>query len=115
MGWAIIDYTSTPLRLSHSYVRDEALQARELIDQLTVLDRQRINGAFVMTFTTPTLTHDQRAEFDLDMASYSLVKSYDNRLATTYPGMPWDPKQSFGALADYFAPDRVVASERVLP
>ena len=26
-----------------------------------------------------------------------------SRLGTSYPGMPWEPKQSFGAVADFYA------------
>jgi hypothetical protein len=38
------------------------------------------------------------------MASYSIVKSYeDGRHGTTYPDMPWEPKESFQAVADYYA------------
>jgi hypothetical protein len=57
--------------------------------------------------------------YDLDMASYSLVKSFGgrlgplgaahpeapwdrSRLGTTYPGMPWEPKESFRAVADFY-------------
>ncbi len=102
MGWAIVDYTKTPLRLDDDYERDETLQARELAGQLDLLDSQGIDGAFVMTFVSPILTHHDDRRSDLDMSSYSLVKSYANRTGTTYPDMPWEPKQSFKALAEYF-------------
>ena len=41
--------------------------------------------------------------YHLDMASYSLVKSYADKHGTTYPHMPWEPKKSFKTVADYFA------------
>ena len=41
--------------------------------------------------------------YDLDMGSSSLVKSYDGKHGTTYPDMPWEPKESFKAVAEYFA------------
>jgi hypothetical protein len=86
------------------YVRDESLQARELADQLAVLDRAGVDGAFVMTFVTPTALYSDNPRRDLDMNSYSLVKSYAGRQhGTTYPDMLWEPKESFRAVADYYA------------
>ena len=40
---------------------------------------------------------------DLDMTSTSLVKTYARGHGTTYPGMPWEPKQAFGAVASFYA------------
>jgi hypothetical protein len=85
------------------YVRDEGLQARELTDQLGILDRAGVYGAFVMTFVTPTAPYNDNPRRDLDMNSYSLVKSYTHKGGTTYPDMPWEPKESFRAVADYYA------------
>jgi hypothetical protein len=36
---------------------------------------------------------------DLDLASYGIVKVYEDRLGTTYPDLPWEPKAAFAALA----------------
>ena len=91
-------------RLKGDYVRDEGLQARELADQLSILDHTGVEGAFVHTFVSPILPHHDHPRYDLDMASYSLVKSYaDDRHGTTYPDMRWEPKESFQAVARYFA------------
>jgi hypothetical protein len=38
------------------------------------------------------------------MNGYSLVKSYEGgKHGTTYPHMTWEPKESFKAVADYYA------------
>lgn len=103
MGWAIIDHTTTPPQLDGDYERDEQLQAHELIKTLKLLEARGVSGVFVMTFVSPMLTHREDPRHDLDMASYSLVKSYRNQTGTTYPDMPWEPKQSFHALARHFA------------
>lgn len=131
MGWAIVDYTKRPPELKGHYVRDEAEQAREIIDVLTIFDRTGVDGAFVMTFVAPIAPYSKNPRYDLDMASYSLVKSFGSRLGpfgvealterteqkppapvdspwdaermgSTYPEMPWEPKQSFRALARYY-------------
>ena len=87
-----------------NYVRDEGMQARELTDQLDVLDQAGVNGAFIMTFLSATNPYNDNPRFDLDMNSYSLVKSYEGgRHGTTYTEMPWEPKESFKAVADNYA------------
>ena len=102
MGWAIGDWDKTPLQLNGNYVRDEGVQARELTDALGILEGVGVDGAFVFTFVSPTLTYNDDPLYDLDMASYSLVKSYADKHGTTYPDMLWEPKESFKAVADYF-------------
>jgi hypothetical protein len=101
-GWAIIDPNNL-LQLNGDYVRDEGLQARELTDVLSILDGIGVDGAFVFTFVSPTLYYNENPKYDLDMASYSLVKSYADKHGTTYTDMSWEPKKSFKAVADYFA------------
>jgi hypothetical protein len=36
------------------------------------------------------------------MASYSVVKTYMDQKGVTYEDMPWEPKESFFKLADYY-------------
>ena len=86
-----------------NYVRDEGLQARELTDQLGVLRQAGVTGTFVMTFVSPTAPYNEQARLDLDMNSYSLVKSYEGgRHGTTYPEMSWEPKEAFEAVAKVY-------------
>jgi hypothetical protein len=63
-------------KIDGHYIRDEALQAREVVDQLGVLDSTGVDGAFVFTFVSPNSTFNEDSRFDGDMGSYSLVKSY---------------------------------------
>jgi hypothetical protein len=86
-----------------SHVRDEVHQARELTKTLGILAAEDVNGAFVWTFADPWLTHSTDARRDLDMTSTSLVKTYACGHGTTYPDMPWEPKQAFGAVASFYA------------
>ena len=89
-------------RLNGQYVRDEALQAREITETLTILDAAGVDGAFVCTFVEPLSTFDDDPGHDLDMSALSLVKSYTTRHGATYPDMTWEPKQAFGAVAGYY-------------
>lgn len=40
--------------------------------------------------------------YDLDCASYGVVKMLDGGTVKVYPGMPWGSKRSFYALAEYY-------------
>jgi hypothetical protein len=102
MGWTILDYEKTPLQLKGAYVRDEAEQARELTEVLTIFDEAGVDGAFIMTFVDPLHPYREDPQYDLDMASYGLVKSYENQRGTTYPEMAWEPKEAFKAVSDFY-------------
>ena len=124
-GFAILDISaqdkqSTPPRLNGPYIRDETEQARELTELLSIFDAAGADATFVMTFIAPLNPASDDPLYDLDMASYSLVKSFGGRLGalgtahleapwdrgrlgTTYPHVPWEPEESFGAVADFYA------------
>jgi len=91
-------------RLKGTFQRDEAMQARELVDTLDELERSGVAGALVSTFVTPKNLTDDDPRYDLDMDSMSLVKSLPRRQhGSVYPDMPWEPKEAFGAVARHFA------------
>lgn len=134
-----LDMAHVPPRVDGHYIRDEALQARELVDQLAVLDAAGVEGAFVQTFVVPNSPYRSDPRYDADMANFSLVKSFaeaeteeefrrqtirgardfmgvdlDPRIidgfsgptgehGVTYPDLPWEPKESFRAVAKYYA------------
>jgi hypothetical protein len=122
MGWEVMEYhgRAKPPTLKGGYQRDETGQADELTSLLTLFDSAGTDGTFVNTFISPLNACNDDPRFDFDMASYSLVKSYGNRLGdvatdypdvpwdttpagTTYPDMPWEPKKAFWAVAGYYA------------
>jgi len=134
-----MDMARVPPQTDGHYIRDEGLQARELADQLGVLDRAGVEGAFVFNFVSPNSPHRKDPKYDSDMASFSLVKSYEeseteeefrrqmaiqarallgvdidpgilrkfsgtpDEHGETYPDMPWEPKESFRSVAEYYA------------
>jgi hypothetical protein len=85
------------------HVRDEEHQARELTKTLGILDAEGADGAFIWTFADPWLTHTADPRHDLDMTSTALVKTCEHGHGTTYPGLPWEPKAAFGAVASFYA------------
>lgn len=120
-GFMIADYSRQPVQLKGDYARDEPGQARELTDLLSTFNSAGVDGTFVMTFIAPLNPTSSIAKFDLDLASYSLVKSYmvealelmaaeypqaarkQPSLGAPYVDMPWDPKLAFSAVAEYYA------------
>ena len=91
-------------RVKGNHVRDEGWQARQLVDNLSILDSAGVDGAFIFQFISQITPYSDNPRYDLDMASSSLVKYYDDgKRGTIYPDMPWEPKESFRAVADYYA------------
>jgi hypothetical protein len=119
-GFDILDIsTAAPFQLKGVYARDETEQANEVTELLGIFDELGVDTTFVMTFVTPLNPTSTDPIFDLDMASYGLVKSFGgrlgplgeahpdapwerNRYGTVYPDMPWEPKEAFRAVADFY-------------
>jgi hypothetical protein len=110
-GWEIVDWTASPPRLRGEYVYDQGVQAREIADLLRVNDEAGVRATFVFTFVDAAGLSDARDRevvarlpFDYDIARYGLVRSLlGGRRGTRYPDLPWEPKESFRAVADYYA------------
>lgn len=115
LGFGVVDSRSEVLhqlplvgrlvraRLNGQYVRDESLQARELAEILGILATTGVDGVFVSSFVEPLHPFSEDPRYDLDMSALSLVKSFPTGRGSTYPDMPWEPKQAFQAVADCYA------------
>lgn len=102
-GGEIVEYDGwTPVRVNGHYIRDEQEQATYLQELLDVFYAEGVDAAFVCTFIQWHLPHRADPEHDLDMASVGIVKPVENGLARTYPGLPWEPKAAFAAVAASF-------------
>jgi hypothetical protein len=103
-GWMIVDRDSEPPRLNGEYVRDEDEQVAYLTECLDVFEAVGVEAAFWFTFAGYELPHDADDPYrDLDMAAYGLVKVLpDGRTGTAYPGLAWEPKRAFHALAERY-------------
>jgi len=94
-----------PIRLNGDYIRDEDEQATYLREVLAVFEAEGVDSAFVNTFVRYDLPHKSDPREDFDMASFGVVKVLDGDGVTPgrrYPGVPWEPKASFDALADCY-------------
>lgn len=96
------DEHARPVRLTAEVVRDEREQAAYLLELLELYDEGGVDGAFVYTFARRDLPTSSDPRRDFDTASFGVVKVLDQgRMGTTYPGLPWEPKAAFQALARY--------------
>jgi hypothetical protein len=79
--------------------------SRRLLENPRHPDRAGADGTFVFQFVSHVNPYCEKAKYDLDIASSSLVKSYPGGGAhgTTYPGMAWEPKAAFKAVAEYYS------------
>ena len=90
--------------LNGAHVRDEAWQAAKLVETLKILDDAGVDGAFISMFLFQITPYSDDPRYDLDMANSTLVKYFeDGRRGSTYPDMPWEPKESFRAVANYYS------------
>ncbi len=102
-GSMIVEWNGAkPIRLNGDYSRDENEQATYLCDLLNIFNAEGVDTAFVCTFASYNLPHRSNPREDFDMASYGVVKVFEDHLGHTYPDMPWEPKAAFTALADYY-------------
>ena len=66
---------------------------------LDVFEAEGFLGASPYTFIAPDMPHSPSPRFDLDMASYGLVKVIRRDHADPASPYHWEPKQSFLAVA----------------
>jgi hypothetical protein len=92
-----------PVAITTPVLRDEQEQARYLRELLDAYGQSDLDAAFVYTFARYDLPHAADAPArDFDLASFGVVKVLpDGRTGTAFPGVPWEPKAAFHALAAY--------------
>jgi hypothetical protein len=99
MGWAINGMVDGRRIIKGSYVRDESEQASYITGVLDLLKEEKLQAVFVFTFSNPAYKYNKDPVYDLDLASYGIVKPVDE---SAYKGLHWVPKESFYRLADYY-------------
>lgn len=107
MGWNVVDYTKEPPETKGDLVRSEPTQARYLTDVLNAFELMQLYSAFAYTFVSPDAEHHPEPRYDLDMASYAIVKPIKDRPGDPASGWHWEPKEAFWALARAYGAARV--------
>jgi hypothetical protein len=99
-------------RVRTVHPRDEQAQARLLIDQLRMLDRAGVDGAFVMSFSFPLAPYSEDPRHDIDATALSIVRTLPRgQYGMTYPGVGWEPKAAFRAIAHYYGQQEPAAQD----
>jgi len=99
MGWNVVDYTKQPPEIKGNLVRSERTQASYLTTVLDAFESMGLYSALAFTFISPDAEHRAEPRYDLDMASYALVKPIKERPGDPTSDWHWEPKQAFHALA----------------
>jgi hypothetical protein len=97
--------TGAPLRIRDVRERDEEGQAIYLRELLDIFAGEGVDSAFVYLFALDSFLHRPGGDprDDLDLASFGIVKVLDGRTGDTYPGLPWEPKAAFNAVAQLYS------------
>lgn len=102
MGWDIVDYTKPRPEVTADVRRSEETQAAYLDDVFDAFESAGLYSATVYNFVAPESPHWPQRRYDIDLASYSLVKPIWE--SPERPGdWHWEPKQAFHTLARRFA------------
>jgi hypothetical protein len=91
-----------PIGLKGEHIRDEDEQARYLQELLEVFSTEGVDSAFVYTFARYDLAYRCATGEDFDVVSAGVVKVLEGGYGRLYPEMQWEPKASFGTLADFY-------------
>lgn len=81
--------------------RSEREQADYVEEQLLLLNNANIDGVFIYVFSFPTFRFGEGAK-DLDMVSFSLVKTYPEGHPIAAQMPPWEPKEAFHRIASIY-------------
>ncbi|HST84200.1 MAG TPA: hypothetical protein VLL08_20865 [Kineosporiaceae bacterium] len=102
MGWYNVDYDKDPPEIIGDLVRSERTQAQFLTKLLDQYESMGLYAALAYDFVSPDDPHRSNPRYDLDLASYSLVRTIWDTPGPA-PQWHWEPKQAFHALAQRFA------------
>ncbi|KUJ66823.1 hypothetical protein ACZ90_32850 [Streptomyces albus subsp. albus] len=103
MGFTVVDWEREPPVVKDGYVRDEREQADTIGELLDLYAAERVDGAFVYNFIAPDSPYSPQRRYDLDIASFALVKTFPTGTRRGYAETgQWEPKASFNAVARRF-------------
>lgn len=82
-------------------VRSEQEQADYVGEQLELLSKADVEGVFIYVFSFPIYRLGEGAR-DMDMMSFSLVKTFPEEDPRSRHMPPWAPKKAFKRIADFY-------------
>ncbi|ADB49531.1 hypothetical protein [Conexibacter woesei] len=103
MGWNVVDYSTNPERIAARLVRSERSQAEYIARMLDLFESIGLHAATVYNFVTPDAPHRRDPRYDLDLASYAIVKPIWRTRERPTAGWHWERKEAFRAVARHYA------------
>ncbi|GGO90606.1 abortive phage infection protein [Wenjunlia tyrosinilytica] len=98
-GWDVVDWDKPVPEIKGKLVRSEREQADHIAFMLDVFESEGFLSASPYEFIAVDSPHSPVPEYDLDMASYGLVKVIRKDLTDPASPYRWEPKLSFHAVA----------------
>lgn len=99
-GMFIVEWDGArAVRLTGSYERNESEQSEYFNDSDNVFEEAGVDTSFWCTFASHNLPYDEDPDHDFDRASYGIVRVLKEGNGTTYPDLPWEPKEVFYTIA----------------
>lgn len=101
--WDIVERDGDVPVVVDGYVRDESAQAAYHLKMFDTFEEAGVYGVAVSELIHPTHPHSDDPRLDLDTASMCIVKTIREDFSDPASGYRWEPKESFHAIADYYA------------
>ena len=103
VGDDIVDWEAPRPTVTPGTVRSEETQAAYIVDLLGIFRAEGIVGAFVFELIEPSYPHSSQPQYDLDMASFGILKAVP--ADPEDPASPYTaaPKAAFDAVARFHA------------
>jgi hypothetical protein len=110
--WDIVDRSTAVPTILPAYTRDEGAQAAYYLKMLDIFKQAGVRGAVVGDFIHPTHPYSDDSRLDLDMASLTIVKTIRDDFSDAASPYRFEPKESFRAIASYYANGSSQAARR---
>jgi len=102
-GYAIVDYDKPIPEIIGHPVRSEQTQAAYIAGMLDLFESEGLHSASVYTFISPDSPHSRTPKYDLDIASFAVVKVIREHFEDPASPYRWKPKRAFDAIAAHNA------------
>lgn len=103
-GFAILQGTNPDGTIKYeggkTPIRSEKEQADYVETQINLLSKTEVQGIFIFVFSFPTMFYSEA--IDLDMTSFSLVKSFSKDDPRSQKLPTWEPKEAYTRLAEVY-------------
>lgn len=101
-SYNIIDWNSQRPEINGNYKRDENVQAEYIIELLKIFDEEGAFATFVFEFVDTQHIYDEVPKFDLDMASFGIIKVLPELVPNSNFTENLIPKKSYHTLANFY-------------